>query len=65
MVPERGMLQNRVESAQNTFLKNQSPGQQPTRVRGLGAGAIIPRSQLAAGGSGHPDSSADTGASLG
>lgn len=65
VVPERRMLQNRLESAQSTFLKNQSPGQQPTGVRGLGAGAIIPRSQLAAGGSAHSDSSADTGASLG
>lgn len=64
-MPERRMLQNRVESAQNTFKKNQSPGHQPTRVRELGAKAIVPRSQLAAVGSGHTDGSADAGASLG
>lgn len=63
-VPEGGTLQNRVESAQNT-LKKSITEEAAHQVRRLGAEAILPRSQLAAGDSGPPDGSAGTDASLG
>lgn len=47
MVPESGMLQDRMESAQSTLKENQSLGQQPTRMGGRGC--HCPPKELACG----------------